>query len=45
MWYLILSCFRMYIFAPLVFVMAIVGILICMLTDLISLILKQFRVS
>lgn len=40
MWNFILSGLRMFVFAPIAFVMAIIGILICIIEDLISTLLK-----
>lgn len=40
MWRLILSGLRIFIFAPIVFIMAVVGILICITEDLILVVLK-----
>jgi len=45
MWNFILSCFRVFVLGPVVFVMAVVGILICIVTDLLSLIFKQFKAT
>jgi len=41
MWNYILSGLRMFVFTPLMLVMAIIGILICIIQDLISFLSKQ----
>jgi hypothetical protein len=40
MWKFGLSCLRMFVFTPVIFVMAVSGILVCILQDLISFLFK-----